>query len=169
MPSTTRTTAAVENIRRTRARTQSYLEDLTTDEWFWCPSELTTHIAWQVGHLAVSQYNLCMRRLRGRIPEDEKLISDSFIEVFKLGSTPLADPAGNPPLEEIRSVFAAVQNHAIAELSALTDDELNVPVEQPHPVFKTKLEAVEYSWPHELVHIGQIALLRRLMGKRPLR
>ena len=32
--------------------------------------------------------------------------------------------------------------------------ELNVPVEQPHPVFKTKLEAVEYAPQHELVHAG---------------
>jgi hypothetical protein len=54
-------------------------------------------------------------------------------------------------------------------LAARTDDELDVPVEQPHPVFKTKLEAIEYNPPHELVHAGQIALLRRMMGKPPLR
>jgi long-subunit fatty acid transport protein len=49
------------------------------------------------------------------------------------------------------------------------DVELDMPVERPHPVFKTKLAAVEYCEPHEMVHAGQIALLRRLMGKPPIR
>jgi len=53
--------------------------------------------------------------------------------------------------------------------SGRSDAELDVPVEQPHPVFTTKLEAVEYAPQHELIHAGQIALLRRLMGKAPLR
>jgi hypothetical protein len=44
-----------------------------------------------------------------------------------------------------------------------------VPLEQPRPLFKTKLGAIEWCAQHEFVHAGQIALLRRLMGKAPLR
>jgi hypothetical protein len=169
MTASQRLPAAIERIKFAREYTHRFLPGLSDDEWFWCPSELVTHIAWQVGHLAVSQYNLTMRRIRGRTAADEKLIPDRFIDAFKLGSTPDASPANNPPLAEIRRVFDAVYRQALSELAARTDAELDVPVEQPHPVFKTKLEAVEYNPPHELVHAGQIALLRRMMGKPPLR
>jgi hypothetical protein len=66
-------------------------------------------------------------------------------------------------------VFGAVHQQALTELGQWTDAELDVPVEQPHPVFKTKLGSVEWCSQHELVHAGQIAFLRRLMGKPPLR
>lgn len=169
MTTSPRLTLAIDRLKFARQFTQQFLAGLTDDEWFWCPPGATTHIAWQVGHLAVAQYNLCLRRIRGRTPADESLISDQFFDLFKLGSQPLADRAANPPLDEIRRVFADVHQLAVSELAGRSDAELDVPVEQPHPVFKTKLGAVEWSPQHELIHAGQIALLRRLMGKPPLR
>ena len=53
---------------------------------------------------------------------------------------------------------------------AMVDNaELDWPAEPPHPRFKTKLGAIEYSPFHEYVHAGQIAMLRRLMGKPAVR
>ncbi len=167
--SRTQLQAAVDRIEMARRRVKEFTDDLTPEQWFWHPAEFTTHVAWQIGHLAVSQYNLCLRRLRGRTKEDETLIPDSFIEHFKLGSRPVAGAESYPPIAEIKRVFDAVHAQTLKELSALTDEELDVPVEQPHPVFKTKLGAVDYAPSHELVHNGQIALLRRLMGMPALR
>jgi len=169
MPASHRLPVAIDRIKFARQYTSRFLQGLSDDQWFWCPSELTTHIAWQVGHLAVAQYNLCLRRIRGRTAADESLISDRFIDAFKLGSTPDPAPANNPPLAEIRRVFDAVHQQALTELAPRSDAELDVPVETPHPAFNTKLAAVEYCPQHELVHAGQIALLRRLLGKPPLR
>jgi uncharacterized damage-inducible protein DinB len=169
MPNNTRIQSAFQRIEFARQYTNRFLPGLSDAEWFWHPHEFVTHVAWQVGHVAVSQYNLCLRRSRGRTSVDESLIPDSFIEHFKLGSVPVAESAAYPPREEIERVFEAVHRQVLTELSGRTDDELDVPVAQPHPVFKTKLEAIEYSDKHELVHAGQIAMLRRLMGKPALR
>jgi hypothetical protein len=169
MSNRSRLDAAIDRLKFARQYTNQFLAGLSEDEWFWSPRELTTHIAWQVGHLAVAQYNLCLRRVRGRTAADESLISDSFIDAFKFGSEPIAERAGNPPLEEIRRVFGEVFDTALVELTTRSDRELDVPLEQPHRAFNTKLAAVEYSPQHELVHAGQIALLRRLMGKPPVR
>jgi uncharacterized damage-inducible protein DinB len=167
--SRTQVQAALDRLKLAHSRIHDFTADLSPEEWFWHPAEFITHAAWQVGHLAVSDYNLCLRRVRGRTQEDESLISDAFIEHFKLGSQPVAGAENYPPLAEIQRVFAAVHAQAIKELSAMTDEELNVPVEQPHPVFKTKLGSVEYASSHDMVHNGQIGLLRRLMGKAALR
>jgi hypothetical protein len=161
--------SALERIRWSRNFTEQFLPDLTPAEWFWSPEQYPTHVAWQVGHLAVAQYNLCLRRVRGRTAEDESLISESFIEAFKFGSAPTRKEVQYPSLEEIKRVFDAVHAQSLAELEKRSDAELNEPLENPHPRFATKLGAVEFCSQHELVHAGQIAMLRRLMGKPPLR
>ena len=51
----------------------------------------------------------------------------------------------------------------------LMHEKRYVPVAEPHPLFETKLGAVDYAAGHEMVHNGQIGLLRRLMGKPALR
>ena len=169
MSSSSRLEMAIDRIRDSRLFTEQFLKDLTDAEWYWSPPQFTTHVAWQVGHLAVSQYSLCLRRVRGRTTADESLISDAYIDAFKLGSKPVSEPEKNLPLDEIRHVFEAVHKQSIHELGGRSDAELDEPLEQPHPRFKTKLGAVEFCAQHELVHAGQIAMLRRLMGKPPLR
>jgi DinB superfamily len=169
MPTPARLEAAIDRLRRSRLFTKQFLSDLSAEEWFWSPREFTTHLAWQVGHLAVAQYNLCLRRIRGRTAEDEDLISDRFFEAFKLGSKPVPGAQQNLPLEEIQRVFDAVHQQVLTELPLVDNAELDAPVERPHPAFKTKLGAIEWCPQHEFVHAGQIAMLRRLMGKAPLR
>jgi hypothetical protein len=161
--------SALERIRWSRKFTQQFLPDLSPAEWFWSPPQYATHVAWQVGHLAVAQYNLCLRRVRGRTAADEALVSEPFIEAFRFGSKPMCDEAQCPPLGEIKRVFDAVHEQSLSELEKTSDAELDAPLADPHPRFATKLGAVEFCSQHELVHAGQIAMLRRLMGKPPLR
>lgn len=169
MPSQPRLESVINGLRRSRVFTKKFLVGLTPEEWFWSPPELTTHIAWQVAHLAVAEYGMCLRRVRGRTAQDESLITDEFIDAYTLGSQPKAGPADNASIEEIRRVFDAVQEQALAELAKRSDAEVDVLLDQPHPIFKTKLDAIEWAPQHELVHAGQIAMLRRLMGKPPIR
>lgn len=169
MPSESRLELTINRIRGSRLFTKQFLSDLTDAEWYWSPPQFTTHIAWQVAHITVAEYGLCLRRVRGRTAADESLISDAFIEAFKLGSKPIAEPDKNPPLDDIRRVFEAVHQQSVDEISGCTEAELDGPLADPHPRFKTKWGAVEFSPQHELVHAGQIAMLRRLMGKAPLR
>jgi hypothetical protein len=169
MSTPARLEAAIDRLRRSRLFTKQFLLDLTPDDWFWPPPEYATHIAWQVSHLAVAQYSLCLRRIRGRTTEDEQLISERFIETFKLGSKPQIGTSDNPPLDEIKRVFEAVYDQALAELPQVDNAELDSPADPPSSAFKTKLGAIEFCSQHELVHAGQIAMLRRLMGKPPLR
>jgi uncharacterized damage-inducible protein DinB len=159
---------ALDRIERSRWYTKQFLSDLTPEEWIWQPSELPTHVAWQVAHIAMAQYALCLMRIRGKAEADEALLSEAFFDRFKRGSVPAAGPENNPPLEEIQRVFDAVHQQSLAELAGRTDEDLDEPVD-PHPAFKTKLGAVEFASQHELIHAGQIGMLRRLMGKPPLR
>ena len=47
---------ALDRMERSRRYTRQFLADLTPEEWFWQPSEVATHVAWQVAHVAIAQY-----------------------------------------------------------------------------------------------------------------
>lgn len=158
---------AIRRIRESRAMTERMIADVVGDEWFWQPGEGMNHIAWHLGHLAFAQYFLCLKRQRDRTVEDESLITTKFLKKYKQGSVPKGDPEANFSVEEIRSVLAGVHERSLAELAERADVELLVPSPPQHPIFETKLGAVEWCSQHEMMHCGQIALLRRLMGKPP--
>jgi hypothetical protein len=55
------------------------------------------------------------------------------------------------------------------ELARLPGGVLDETVDNPHPMFSTKLGALMFCPFHEMLHAGQIGLLRRLFGNAPLR
>ena len=67
--------SALNQIRTARLYTKDMLRHVNDDDWFRQPSEGVTHIAWQVGHLAVAEYGLALKRLRGEKGDDTQLIS----------------------------------------------------------------------------------------------
>ena len=169
MSTTTRLELARKQIEFGRRYTLQLLEDVDDRDWFRQPTEGVTHIAWQVGHLAMAEYALTMIRVRGKEPEDEQIIPANFFRRFQKGTSPAADAAEYPTPEEIRQVLARVHEQALDELKRYTDDQLDVKLPEPHAVFDTKLGSIFFCSAHELIHAGQIGLLRRLLGKQPVR
>jgi hypothetical protein len=160
---------AIQQIEFARNYTLTLLGDIDEGEWFRRPHEGVTHLAWQMGHLAMAQYMLTMARLRGKRPEDEAFITKPFLRCFLKGTRPEADPSKYPPVEEIRRVFDAVYQQAMIELPNTPAAELETPVPEPYAVFPNKLGSLYFCAAHEMLHAGQIGLLRRLLGKEPMR
>ena len=159
---------AVEQIAFARDYTVRLLEHIDPGDWFQRPPGGVTHIAWQVGHLAVAEYFLALVRIRGERPEDESLIPKAFQQPFERQSVPAFDPAKYPGAAEIRAVLDRVHSQTLRELRGLDDGELDQPVPKPHPVAKTKWWSLLWCAHHEMVHAGQIGLLRRQLGHSPL-
>ncbi len=154
----------IEQSQMVRQMLKKHLADLSPEQWFWTPGAGLTHVAWQVGHLAASEYALLMKRVRGVEEGDQRFMPEEFFATFGRGSVPNPDPAQNPPVAELLRVFDDVHERCMTAAAGYDEAELDQPIEQPHPVFKTKLAAVEYQPVHEAMHIGQVVLLRRLMG-----
>lgn len=159
---------AIQNIQFARDYTSRLLDQTDIQLWFQQPQEGVTHIGWQVGHLAMAQYRLLLERVRGARPEDESLIPPRFLVQFGKESIPHPDAGVYPPADEIRSVFDRVHAQAIDELPQLGVHELELPPHKPHSLFNTKLGALLWCANHEALHAGQIGLLRRLLGCKPL-
>lgn len=159
---------AVDQIVFARNYTIEFLDQIPTEEWFRMPSGDVSHIGWQVGHLACAEYRLALWRLRSVRTEDALLVPEQFAQLFGAGSVPDPDPSKYPSQTEIRTTLDRVHGQVLRELSALNEDELDHPVPHPSPFAKTKLTALLWCSHHEMLHAGQIGLLRRQLGHPPL-
>src|SRR5687767_2591310 len=99
---------AIAQLEFARGMTLSLLADIDESEWFTMPPGCATHVAWQVGHLAMAEYGLCLFRQRGRQEVDLHLMTSSFRKQFSRGTTPEPDPAKNPAPAEVRATFERV-------------------------------------------------------------
>jgi hypothetical protein len=159
---------SIEQIGFARSYTNNLLDQTPAAEWFRLPPGGISHVAWQVGHLAMAEYRLALERIRGPKPQDAELISEHFLRLFGRESVPDADPARYPSQAEMRAVFDRVHEQALRELRGLDESELDQPVLKPHKLAKTKLWSLLWCAHHEMVHAGQIGLLRRQLGYPPL-
>jgi uncharacterized damage-inducible protein DinB len=162
----TRLADAIEQLEFTRRYTRERILAVPFEQWFTVPLGALSTIAWQVGHIAMAEYRLCLERLRPRCDADEALIADTFLETFGRGSNPITITGYSA--EEIFEVFNRVHEQAITELSNYPDSELDLPPLKPHPLFSTRIAGLRYAPLHEMIHCGQIALLRRMLGHQPL-
>ena len=111
-----------------------------------------------------------MKRIRGERPDDSELVSAELRQLFGKGSTPDPDATKYPNATEIRDLLDRVHKRTIEELTATSEDVFNeLTGEPPHPMFRTKLEALSWCAQHEFIHAGQIGLLRRLLGEKWVR
>jgi uncharacterized damage-inducible protein DinB len=157
-----------DQIIAVRKYTARLLEAIDPGDWFRMDQAGVSHVAWQVGHLAMAEYRLALDRVRGQRPEDAALISAQFVQTFGRTSVPNPNPAVYPAVAEIRGVFDRVHQQVLTELATLEPNSLDEPSLQPHGQFTTKGGALSWCAQHEMLHAGQIGLLRRQFGQPPL-
>ena len=160
---------AARHVLSAREYTMTLLDGLTEEEWFWSPAPAVTHIAWQVGHLAFAQYGLMLFRQRGRSTDDNQLMSGKFRKTFAKGTTPSTERSSYPDRNEIMETLDRVHRQSFLELASFSEQELDQEIDRPFAAFATRYGALLFAGDHEMLHAGQIGLLRRLMGKQPIR
>jgi hypothetical protein len=159
---------ALARIEFARTYTRGLIDTFDAADWFRTPVEGVTHLGWQVGHLAIAEYFLCLVRFRGVRPEDEALLSRDYIACFDKGSAPVADATKYPSPSDILAGLDRVHAQVLRELPEWPDADLDSPILKPHRLCKTKIEVVRWCAAHEMMHGGQIGLLRRLFGHAPI-
>src|SRR3954453_6838258 len=129
---------ALQQIEFARAYMLAILAEIDEAAWFIMPDGCPTHVAWQIGHLAMAEYGLCLFRQRGRQEIDSELMSSSFRKQFSRGSVPEADAANYPTAAEIRATLERVHQQVRKEVPTFTDKQLKEPSEPPTAVEPTK-------------------------------
>jgi uncharacterized damage-inducible protein DinB len=158
----------IEQISFARNYTIRLLDNIKQEDWYRMPAGGITHVAWQVGHLAMAEYRLAVERLRGARSQDANLISQDFLKLVAKDSVPDPNPAKYPSPAAIRNILDRGHEQTLLELPNFDDAELDQAVLKPHSLSKTKFSALLWCANHEMLHAGQIGLLKRLLGYSPV-
>ncbi|WP_146595059.1 DinB family protein [Novipirellula galeiformis] len=160
---------AIGQIQFARNYTLELLENTPQELWFTIPAGMPTNVAWQVGHLTVSQYGLLMFRIRGRGPDDLELIPGKFRKTYGRGTVPSADASSQPTPEELLDRLAQVHAQSMQVLEGVAPEVLLEAVDMPYAAYPIKLGAILFCPIHEGIHAGQLGLLRRMHGLESVR
>jgi uncharacterized damage-inducible protein DinB len=66
------------------------------------------------------------------------------------------------------ATFEAHRDRLIAIASSLTPQQLDQPLDKPHPRFKTVGELLSFMSLHTCIHAGQLTMIRRSLGRPPV-
>lgn len=152
-----------------RQYTLALIQSVPESLWFMIPAGMSTHLAWQVGHLGVSQYGLMLFRQRGRAEGDVQLMPGWLRKQFGRGSTPSIDEKAMPSQSDLMRHLNAIHQQAITEVGQASVEQLREACDIPFCVYPNKLGALLLAPIHEAIHAGHIGALRRAHGLPPIR
>jgi len=152
-----------------RQYSMALIESVPETLWYVIPTGMSTHLAWQVGHLAVSQYGLMLFRQRGRAEGDIELMPGWLRKQFGRGSVPSTEVQSMPTRGDLLNHLDAIHRQAATEVSQLSAELLRQACDIPFCVYPNKLGAIMLAPIHESIHAGHIGALRRGHGIEPLR
>lgn len=159
-----------EQLDGTRDWTLKLIADLRGDDWTFQPAPGVAHALWLCGHLACSPALLVHGRCLG-----QKVLDDAFVNHFPIGGpVKSATEHDYPPVESVLATMRDVHVRTLEAIRGMSEALLDEPAfaadgKSPHPHYRDKRGVVAHCNRHEAFHAGQIATIRRLLGKSFLR
>ncbi len=153
----------VHALRDSMLLLKRFTDDLKPGEYLHRPTEKSNCAAWLIGHLALTDRGV-LERLGAK---DLPALPEGF-------QTRFSQEAGCPDATEfgdvarLMSVFEQHRNALIAAVQRAPLEQLDKPMEKPHPMFGTLGELVNFMALHTSMHAGQVTIIRRSLGRPPL-
>lgn len=152
-----------------RNYTVELLDTIPQANWFTMPPGCPSHVSWQVGHLTIAEARLVLNRACGRDIIEEGIIPADYITMFGRLSAAETEPSKYPSASSIRAVFDRVHAASLDAIPRLADADLDtLSPGVPHRLCKTKGEFLRWVSHHEVLHTGQIGMIRRMLGHAPM-
>lgn len=158
-----------EQLQGARDWTLKLIADLKGNDWGFQPGEGLAHPLWMCGHLASAQNTLVHVRCIG-----QSVVDESFTKHFPLG-TPVKSVSEHkyPSVQKVLDTMKKTQDKTVEAIRNLSDTFLAEPASgkdgSVHPHYRDKRGAISHCSRHEAFHAGQLATIRRLLGRGYLR
>jgi hypothetical protein len=152
----------LEALSTSRFVMSSYLKDLTDDDLLVRPVEGAHNAAWQLGHLICSESQM----IGGIRPQAQKLVSDDFTRRHDKSRAFEPSELWVVPKGEYLRLMELVRFATLNLLRELSDEDLAAAGPEFTRKYAPTVGSVFSSISgHELMHAGQIAVIRRKLGK----
>lgn len=144
---------------------QGYLKDLTDAELFVRAVPGINHIAWQLGHLLVSENDMVETACPGSMPP----LPAGFAEKYTKETSTLDTPSAFHSKSVYMNAYEEQRSGTLKALEKLSDADLDRPAPEKYRQWLKSLgDLFSMQGSHWLMHAGQWAVLRRKLGRPPL-
>jgi hypothetical protein len=164
---TTTHSATLENglgaLAFARRYTDGLLSDIPEDQFLFQPIPGANHTLWVMGHLALTD-DLFLATLDGR----SRTCPESWDGLFGMGSEPTGDAGVYPPVGEVRAKYEEMREQLLAWFGDMSDEDLARKLPDDWQVFAENQGVLMSNLAgHELIHDGQLTVIRKALGKKP--
>lgn len=143
----------------------SLVKDLSGDELVAQPTAAGgNHALWVLGHVGFGEEAIVRKAVLG----EEAGLSEEVRKKYDMGSTPTPNAADYHGVAELLAQCAKARALTLATLEALSDEEMDAAPLYAADLFKTKGGTLAFLAVHQAFHAGQVADVRRSLGKKPL-
>jgi uncharacterized damage-inducible protein DinB len=136
-----------------------FTKGLEGEDWYSRLPGVPNTAIWSLGHIAYH------RALFLELVSGERIYPQEWTSLFAMGCEPLPDPHGYPStatcLELLDRSLAGLRSY----LETATQADLASPPHLPSRFLPTKADVLTHLAAHEAHHTGNLALVRRLLGK----
>jgi hypothetical protein len=150
----------IESYRQQAKFVAFHVADFSDADMLVRPADNANHAAWQIGHLAATYPQVINLAAPGTIPA----LPEEFIERHGRKGATLDD--GFEPKAQLLARLNQMTEAAIAWVEKLTDSDLAKPAPEALKGWVSTIGQLAYALPpHTNMHIGQIQVIRRKLGK----
>jgi uncharacterized damage-inducible protein DinB len=139
----------------------AYLGDLSDEDLRMVPVPGMNPIAWQLGHLLVSERQFVEAVKPGSCPP----LSEEFLAQHPRNPAEVADPSKYPSLAEYKALWDAQHAATRRVIDELSDEDFARKAEGLPDFVPTVGAALLLSGNHPMMHAGQFVAVRRALGK----
>lgn len=151
--------AFLMSVERSARFVEVFTRGLEWEDWYELPPGVPNPAIWTLGHIAYH------RGLFYEMVTGQRTYPDDWKALFDMGCTPLPDPHGYPAVGECLAYMERLLGLWRAYLDSATDEELAAAGPHCVPRLPTRADVVCHHATHEAHHTGNLALVRRLLGK----
>ncbi len=139
-----------------------FTSDLSDEEYFKLPVPNTNHVAWNVGHIAVSEDSEVAAITGGTMK-----LSDDLRKIFSQSSECAGEPSMYPSRRDIDEMYNNVRANTTEQLKMFDEKKWDdaSPEDWPTDMFPTLGSMWSILPTHQFWHIGQITVCRQSLGK----
>ena len=154
---------AVSSLEFSRRMTLMFLDDIGEKDFLHQPVSKGNHAMWICGHIVYVD-DFILTAASGQ----ESSLSDSWQNLFGLGSEPSSESGCYCSREEMLESLASVRSDLISWFRGASEEKLLAPVEgSKFPLSTNIIGLASFTACHEAMHAGQLTVIRKSLGFPP--
>ena len=152
----------IEQMQQVRDMLKEWVADITEEQMTVRVVDDGVHLAWILSHLAWSEAGTINKFIRQQ-PNPQRQLGKSC----GMGSTVVDDAGAYPSKDQAMATLEQVRVETLKFLDGLSEADLDRPIKDGPPEFKTWGSVFALIAAHEAHHNGQISVIWRRLGHEP--